>query len=267
MPTTTLLPPIDESNEIWKPIPSTNGVFEASNQGRIRRTQSAQGAKMLNHPRLGTNKSGYREVQVQCKQYGVSGLKFVHQLVLEAFIGPKPTGHECNHKNGNRSDNRLDNLEWVTRRENVLHAYRVLGRYHLNPPHGSQSGTSKLTEEYIPHIRARVRQGESQASVARSLGVSRTTIILIMQGKTWRHVPDDPTEAAKLRHPKILRGSENGQAKFSEADIPTIRSRVRRGERHRDVAKDFGVGKTAITDIMSGRTWAHVPDQHASLAI
>src|SRR3990167_11158931 len=46
----------------------------------------------------------------------------VHRLVADAFLGSRPPGHQINHKNGNKTDNRAENLEWVTRNENQLHA-------------------------------------------------------------------------------------------------------------------------------------------------
>lgn len=49
----------------------------------------------------------------------------VNRLVLEAFVGPCPDGHESNHKDGIKSNNDSENLEWVTHSENVQHAYRL----------------------------------------------------------------------------------------------------------------------------------------------
>jgi hypothetical protein len=99
------------SNEVWKEIPTLVG-YEASNFGRIRR----KGCKSR---RLQLNKSGYLYVGVR-----VNG-KFrnlrVHRLVASAFL-PKPEGKDfINHKNGDKTDNSVDNLEWCTASENELH--------------------------------------------------------------------------------------------------------------------------------------------------
>lgn len=81
----------------------------------------------------------------------------VHRLIAEAFIGPPPTTqHEVNHKNGVRCDNRVENLEWVTRRENARHAIEVLGRESRKGIPWSQK--ARATWEKQTEIRKKERQ-------------------------------------------------------------------------------------------------------------
>jgi hypothetical protein len=97
--------------EIWKPIARLNNKYEASSQGQIRRAKSQRILKLR-------RKKSYHIVSI-------SGTKYpVHQLVAEAFWGPCPMGREINHKNGNGLDNRIENLEYVTKKENALHRSR-----------------------------------------------------------------------------------------------------------------------------------------------
>lgn len=71
-------------------------------------------------------RGGYLTVNLGTE--GVCKNTLVHRLVAIAFLGPPPPLHEVNHKNGKRSDNRLENLEWVTRSQNVAHSHRELSR-------------------------------------------------------------------------------------------------------------------------------------------
>lgn len=73
---------------------------------------------------------GYRRIQI--RDNGVSRTVFVHRLVAEAFV-PNPHGKpDINHINGNKSDNRPENLEWCTNEENLRHRYDILKHYHKN---------------------------------------------------------------------------------------------------------------------------------------
>ena len=72
------------------------------------------------------NKKGYLRVKVW-RPNGTYYTKVVHRLVAEAFIPNPGNKPQVNHKNGNKKDNRVNNLEWVTQSENMVHRYRVLG--------------------------------------------------------------------------------------------------------------------------------------------
>jgi hypothetical protein len=116
--------------EVWKPVPGYEGLYEVSDQGRVRSldrdvTQtSRRGAlytlrkkgKLL---RPGRMPSGHLSVAL-----GRGNSQCVHRLVLLAFVGPAPDKHECCHNNGNPADNRLENLRWGTRSENIKDAIR-----------------------------------------------------------------------------------------------------------------------------------------------
>jgi hypothetical protein len=108
----------------------------------------------------------------------------VHKLVLEAFVGLRPVGMECCHRDGTKTNNSLDNIRWDTSAGNAADK-AALGRI----VRGSRHRSARLTEADIPDILLRVRAGESQRSVARSYGISHGSIGLIICGKGWAHVP------------------------------------------------------------------------------
>lgn len=104
-------------SEIWRSIPSFP-EYSASSLGRVKGPRG-----ILSTPKT---KGGYLTCSFRCS--GVKRTTTVQRLVAEAFLGRAPTQkHEANHKNGKRSDNRPDNLEWVTHAENMAHARHVLG--------------------------------------------------------------------------------------------------------------------------------------------
>jgi hypothetical protein len=120
--------------EQWRPVVGYERLYEVSDRGRVRSVnriiRGVSNCSRLRHGvvrRPHTNQDGYLRIELWRENRGRK--IFVHRLVLEAFIGAPPTAdHEGNHKDGNRANNVLSNLEWLTPEQNVQHAYQVLGR-------------------------------------------------------------------------------------------------------------------------------------------
>ncbi len=114
--------------EIWKPISGTD-FYEVSNMGRVRstgvtilRTSSSGRIHQVTFPTKiikGHVINRRRQVVIHGKS------KYVHRLVASAFCPGEAEGKEVNHINGDPTDNRSDNLEWVTRSENIRHSYAL----------------------------------------------------------------------------------------------------------------------------------------------
>lgn len=109
--------------------------------------------------------------------------RLVHHLVLEAFVGPRPDGHEASHVNGDVLDNRLENLVWETKQENmdrkVAHGRIPRGEGHFN---------ASLTEDLVRELRLLREAGASYAELGRRFGVSRYSVRQACVRKTWNHV-------------------------------------------------------------------------------
>ena len=171
-------------NETWKPIPGM--FYEASSTGRIRR--SAPGANTYPGKVLkpGKQRTGYLYFS---PVVGGRAKPFrVHRAVALAFHG-EDNGREVNHKNGDKADNRPENLEWVTHSENGTHSYRVLGRRHWNTGRfGELNPKAKLTASDVLNIRCRADAGESHTLIAKTYGMRSSTINNIIKRRCWKHI-------------------------------------------------------------------------------
>lgn len=175
---------MDYYYERWKDIPGYENFYQVSDKGRIRGLDRVDS--------IGRNIKG-KIISSSTDSYGYSVLHLykdgkykhfkVHRLVMIAFVGHSIL--QVNHKDGNKRNNMLSNLEYCNNRENQLHAIK-LG---LCPTsRGEQSNLSKLKDSDIPVIRRRLEAGESCKAIGESYGVLRQAIYLIKVGKTWKHI-------------------------------------------------------------------------------
>lgn len=173
------------TKEEWREALYWEGLYEVSNRGRVRNIQrwvksKGPGKKFLpvviRKPQL--NRYGYPVVCLNGKPKAV--LKSIHRMVVETFIGPIPDGMQVNHKDGDKQNNHLGNLEICTGSQNQLHRHRVLGQ-NLGEDHP----LSKLSEENVRRIRSMIKDGIDDQKIANAHLVSRTTIRNIRIGRIW----------------------------------------------------------------------------------
>jgi hypothetical protein len=103
--------------ENWRPVLGFDGFYEVSDLGRVRSLRTSRGIRVI--PKVlkqQERKGGYLHVVLKSKTD--KRLRLVHQLVLESFIGTKPSGKQCAHGDGKRQNNVLGNLRWATPKEN-----------------------------------------------------------------------------------------------------------------------------------------------------
>ena len=159
--------------EIWK-IVSEDDMYEVSSEGQVRSWKNGKWGRRdepkLLKPSLGNH--GYLRVNL-----GKAVL--IHHLVLEAHVGPRPEGAEGAHFNGDKHDNRLDNLRWATPGENGGDNAR------LGVSKGELHGMHKLTDDAVRDIR---QHEKSYAKYATEYGVSIGTIQRVIRRKGWTHV-------------------------------------------------------------------------------
>lgn len=127
-------------------------------------------------------KMGYQEVTFV---HDRKTFKFsVHRLVAQAFVPGYSPDLVVNHLNGNKLDNRPENLEWTTKGQNTKHAWEN----NLIPLRGSQNPSSKLNEEQVAWIRRLLNDGVPVRPLSKALGVSDSLIYLIQRGDRWPHI-------------------------------------------------------------------------------
>ena len=107
-----------------------------------------------------------------------------HRIVALTWLPNPENKPDVNHKDRNKLNNRLENLEWMTRKENVQHSYDI-GR---KAPRGEAAGGSKLKEADIPIIRKRYEAGEQKTKIGKDYGVNYQTITAIVERRTWKHI-------------------------------------------------------------------------------
>jgi hypothetical protein len=128
--------------------------------------------------------SGHIQVDGRSRQLGQP---FAHHLIWEAVHGPVPDGLEINHRNGIKADNRIANLEVVTRQQNVLHAYAT----GLKSNAGEKHPSHRLTEAQVREIRRRADGGEPHKLLAAEYGISRRQVNDVAGRRAWAHVTEE----------------------------------------------------------------------------
>jgi hypothetical protein len=140
-----------------------------------------------------TTRKGYQGVFLVNIQGQKAKRLYVHRLVAEAFLGLAPEGRpEVNHKNSVRTDNRIENLEWVSHSENIRHAIangELDPRHTANRARGERAPKAKLTAPDVVKIRAQYALRRSYHAIAVEFGVGDATVRDIVKGYSWAHVP------------------------------------------------------------------------------
>lgn len=178
-------------SEEWKPVLGYEGYYVASTEGRIARitTFGKSARPAFRVLKKYAPRDGYLYC-ILCKEKNRKTFR-VHRVIWQAFNGPIEGRLEVNHINSDRGDNRLCNLELMTRSQNSAYAYSHNARPRQAPRmvKGSKTYNAKITEEAVPVMRELARQGMTYREIGERYGVTMSVAYRCVIGKTWRHVP------------------------------------------------------------------------------
>ena len=179
-------------SEVWKPIEGWEGRYEVSNMGKVRSLNYHMTGKTKELSPI-TSGKGYLMIGL-CRDCKMKWAK-VHRLVASAFLPNPENKPQVNHKNGVKTDNRADNLEWVTDSENLRHAYNM-GLKKGNPEwgrtlgslYGGKGRSSLLERRKRSVIAINLQTGEemafeSAAEVECKLGIYHSSVTRVCDGR------------------------------------------------------------------------------------
>ena len=230
-----------DRSEQWRPVVGYEKWYEVSDLGRVRRVPGPWAVNKAGKFLRAAIKNGYYIVgmSANCKIKTHS----VHRLVLTAFVGPCPAGHQCDHIDGNRLNNAIDNLRWVTAKQNMqaMHDRVDVGRFRR----GVHESPRKLTGTMVEEIRRAHDSGESNASMAKRFGVSKGHIGRIINGHAH-----GPRKVRLPTHPSV-----------TATTIVQLRNEYDSGVKHgwiKQTADQLGVDECVVSSIIHRRTYANV---------
>lgn len=163
--------------EIWK-VSITLPQYEISNMGRVRNTSDKKIKNIYDN-----HKSGY--IYIQYSNNGKCRSKKLHRLVAELFCDNPDNKETVNHINGIKSDNRSENLEWLTHLENMKHAYE---NGLIPAMKGEKNGRAKLTDNLVHEICKDYVNGLHYYDVMEKYNITKNQAEKIYRRTSWKHI-------------------------------------------------------------------------------
>ena len=172
-------------NEVWKDIPGYEGLYQVSSAGRVK----SYPRRMHNYTKPGRvlkqqhNNSGYLYCGLTDLNGNRDSLCFVHRLVALTFID-NPDNLPCvNHKNCDKEDNRVDNLEWITQQENILHFRKnqLSVKYDDKKRRTLNNKSIQYILDYKDAVCERYQNAEPVSKIANDIGIGRDMVADILK--------------------------------------------------------------------------------------
>ena len=222
--------------EIWKDIKGYEGYYQISETGKV---LSVRNSFILSP----TTSNGYKEVVLSVNH--IKGYKLIHRLVAEAFIPNVDNKPEVNHIDGDKLNNNINNLEWVTRAENAKHA----GANGLMPS-GEKNHTVVLSKSDVNKIiKLRYIHKLEVEDIANLFDVSISHLSQVVNGDTW-HFEDEKLVGLRER---LLNYKPNPFSDINESNVhKVLELRYEQGLSYPKISDALHISKTTVGRIIKG---------------
>lgn len=242
------------SEILWKDI-YIDGIlsqYKVSSDGQVKNSIS----DIILKPFKNTN--GYLVLTLYLKNK--KHLKRINVLVAQAFIDNPLNKPTVNHIDGNKENNRVDNLEWSTHHEQNLHAFKM-GL--MKARKGEESHYCKHSESTIHEICKLLEKGLNRVEVSKLLNVSTSLIKHIIRKNSWVHVSSQYNINVETTRADIRRGEGSNFNKYPEELIRKICILLEQGLTVNEVNKELKLdNKGLVRDIYRKKRWKHISSQY-----
>ncbi len=223
-------------------ISISGDVYSTLRNGTFRKLRTGR-SKPGQYPRVSLSRDGK---VVTCN---------VHTLVARTFLGEKGKADVIRHLDGDPTNNAVLNLAYGTYADNEEDKAR-----HGRRPRGSDVFGSRLSQDEVLNIREKFKEGATCRSIAREYGLHETSAHKVIHGTSWSHlpVPDYSSRPDKRQGSTSNQGEAHPLAKLNRAKVLRIAALLREGIVTDHIAEEFGVSRSCIKHIASGRTWRHI---------
>ena len=239
--------------EIWKKVTGYEESYEVSNFGNVRSFDRYIKCKKNNEYLLffkgypiKQKISFYRYLCVSFKKNQKHTVKAVHKLVAEAFIPNPKNKPQVNHIDGNKLNNHVDNLEWVTASENCIHVTRTLGKKGVI-----------LTVEQVRDIKFNIIYDSMlNKDIASKFKVHPNTISSIRNGHKWKHVTQNPEDS--IYSEEIIK--KPARKLISTKDKETILSLKKEGLSNKKIGEIVGFSRAGVSKFLKSSSQTTIPE-------
>lgn len=234
----------------WKDVPGFEGNYQVSTDGQVksleRQVPNKHTGFMTIHEKILKTKiradaGGY--LSVCLFKGGNRRYVDIQVLVLEAFVGPRPTGLQACHNDGNPTNNKLSNLRWDTPKANTGDKEK-----HGTDAKGVRNPRTSLSEEDVKTIRRLAHQGKSYDEIAIDFNLSYVSVSRIVNFRTFSNI--DPEDDV----PRPVHTRE----KLNTDVVRIIKKRLKAGESNISIARDLGIKPMTISRIKLKKRYATV---------